>query len=525
MISFRISERSIGNRIRSVYPGASLGLTGRRKTREDRWVESFFQTARSLSGVVWSRLYSAWLGRNPNRLNWENSFCNEFDGGDVTEGVAEEGVVEVLPSEAFLSVSDGDGVAAMAVSLSPAAAVPHSALLVVVVVAAALPPEALTVALTVVVAVAAPVPAVAVAVAAAAGVGSNGCGGLGPLFLYVDWDNTPTFWANCVKPCFSRWTGSRDRGGRGVVSSCRRRPSKAERVQWVSGGVNSDSSIVSRADVSFWVGGDVVDVDVDVDASLFRPSLKIRISSSRAASQTLASETISFSSRLGIPSINRWRDDFRRMAVASDEAMAISSSKVREEDEEDSGGNSPIPIPIPIPLVFFFFFTLGLPPVVSVLLLLLFWFSSLLSAAFPPPASTAAEMEGVSLRGRFFDATDVPLALIVTGVVARLALLLLLLLLPPAVAFLVAGVAVFPSPIVVGESNRTKPNRIEPSLSRRCCCCCCCCSLFAYNCNTASGSGGFLELWWKEMGSFARQSKTVQFAAEQNVRRTYRRAE
>jgi hypothetical protein len=143
------------------------------------------------------------------------------------------------------------------------------------------------------------------------------------------------------------------------------------------------------------------------------------------------------------------------MAVASDEAMAISSSKVREEDEEDSGGNSPIPIPIPIPLVFFFFFTLGLPPVVSVLLLLLFWFSSLLSAAFPPHASTAAELEGVSLRGRFFDATVVPLALIVTGVVARLALLLLLL--PPAVAFLVAGVAVFPSPIVVGEPNQTEP--------------------------------------------------------------------
>jgi hypothetical protein len=186
-------------------------------------------------------------------LNWENSFCNEFDGGDVTEGVAEEGVVQVLPSEAFLSVSDGDGVAAMTVSLSPAAAVPHSALLVVVVVvvAAALPPEALTVALTVVVAVAVAAPVPAVGVGVAAGVGSNGCGGLGPLFLYVDWDNTPTFWANCVKPCFSRWTGSRDRGGRGVVSSCRRRPSKAERVQWVSGGVNSDSSIVSRADVSF----------------------------------------------------------------------------------------------------------------------------------------------------------------------------------------------------------------------------------------------------------------------------------
>jgi len=114
--------------------------------------------------------------------------------------------------------------------------------------------------------------------------------------------------------------------------------------------------------------------------------------------------------------------------------MAISSSKVREEEEDNDDS------PIPIPLVFFFFFALGLPPIVSVLLL--FWFSSLLSA-FPSPASVAAELEGVSLRGRFFDATLVPSALLVTGVVARLALL------PPAVAFLVTGVAVFASPMVV----------------------------------------------------------------------------
>jgi len=153
-----------------------------------------------------------------------------------------------------LDISDDAAVVGVVAS---SAAVPTSALFVVVV-AAALPPEVLTVAIAV--AVAAHVPAaVVVVIVAAAAVGTSGCGGLGPLFLYVDCDNTPTFWANCVKPCCSRWTGSWERGGRGVVSSCRRRPSKAERVQWVSGGVNSDSSIVSRAVVSFCVSGDVVD--------------------------------------------------------------------------------------------------------------------------------------------------------------------------------------------------------------------------------------------------------------------------
>lgn len=141
-----------------------MGLTGRRKTREDRWVESFFQTARSLSGVAWSRLYSAWPGRDPSRLNWENSVSDEFDGGDVTEGVVEG---EEVPSDIFFGVSnDAADDAAVVASSFPTAAVPDSALFVVV--AAALPPEALT---------------ESVAVTVAVVVGTCGCGGLGPLFL------------------------------------------------------------------------------------------------------------------------------------------------------------------------------------------------------------------------------------------------------------------------------------------------------------------------------------------------------
>ena len=107
MINFRMRERSIGKRIRSVYPGASFGFTGRRKTREDRCVESFFQTARSLSGIAWSLVYSMWLGRDSSLLNWEASDNDDCNCGAVeTEAAvaAVEASFEVFSKDSSLNV-------------------------------------------------------------------------------------------------------------------------------------------------------------------------------------------------------------------------------------------------------------------------------------------------------------------------------------------------------------------------------------------------------------------------------------
>ena len=143
--------------------------------------------------------------------------------------------------------------------------------------------------------------------------------------------------------------------------------------------------------------------------SVLRPCFRIRNSSSRAASQALASEITSLSSRLGIPSVSLWRDDASKRRVASDDAMAISFSNVRVEDN-DVGGS--------VVAVFFFFLMLLLLSSCSMLVL---WVISPVAVAAASSSSSLSVVlaglpDGGSLRGRFF---DTPLLSIV-GVAARL---------------------------------------------------------------------------------------------------------
>ena len=142
--------------------------------------------------------------------------------------------------------------------------------------------------------------------------------------------------------------------------------------------------------------------------SVLRPCFRIRNSSSRAASQALASEITSLSSRLGIPSVSLWRDDASKRRVASDDAMAISFSNVRVEDN-DVGGS--------VVAVFFFFLMLLLLSSCSMLVL---WIIPPVAVAVAAASSLSVVLAGLpdggSLRGRFF---DTPLLSIV-GVAARL---------------------------------------------------------------------------------------------------------
>lgn len=183
----------------------------------------------------------------------------------------------------------------------------------------------------------------------------------------------------------------------------------------------------------------VVAVVVDLVAFFFdccsssRPCFNIRSSSSRATSQTLASATMSFNSRLGKPSVKRNNEDVRSFSVAGDEAMAICSSKVRVELLETEVDVSP-----PAPALVFFFF-LKPPPLLSVAVLLPFLlFSSLTPPVAPVDEAAAVALVGVALRGRFLDTPS--LLLLLVGVAERPAL--------PLADFLVLWMAGVPSPMV-----------------------------------------------------------------------------